>query len=184
MVVMAPKDEDELQHMVKTAIEYEKGPIALRYPRGTGVGVTMANQPQPIPVGKGEILRHGDNLLILAIGNRVHPALEAADTMEDAGISAAVVNARFVRPLDEGLILPLAERIGKVITVEDGALVGGLGSAILEMFADSGLTKVQVKRLGIPDQFIDHGDVNALYHLCGCDADAIVREGSKLVKAR
>ena len=103
--------------------------------------------------------------------------------MEDSGISATVVNARFVRPLDEGLILPLADRIGKVITVEDGVLMGGFGSAILEMFADNGLTKIQVKRLGIPDQFIDHGDVNALYHLCGCDADAIVREGSKLVKA-
>lgn len=183
MVVMAPKDEDELQHMVKTAVEYEKGPIALRYPRGTGVGVPMANQPQPIPVGKGETLRNGNNLLILAIGNRVHPALEAADVMEDSGISATVVNARFVRPLDAELILPLAEQIGKVITVEDGVLMGGFGSAILEMFADYGLTKVQVKRLGIPDQFIDHGDVNALYHLCGCDADAIVREGSKLAKA-
>lgn len=183
MVVMAPKDEDELQHMVKTAVEYEKGPIALRYPRGTGVGVPMANQPQPIPIGKGEILRSGNNLLILAIGNRVHPALEAADIMEDSGIFATVVNARFVRPLDAELILPLAQRIGKVITVEDGVLMGGFGSAILEMFADYGLTKVQVKRLGIPDQFIDHGDVNALYHLCGCDADAIVREGSKLAKA-
>ena len=183
MVVMAPKDEDELQHMVKTAVEYEKGPIALRYPRGTGVGVPMANQPQPIPIGKGEILRSGNNLLILAIGNRVHPALEAAGIMEDSGISATVVNARFVRPLDAELILPLAERIGKVITVEDGVLMGGFGSAILEMFADYSLTKVQVKRLGIPDQFIDHGDVNALYHLCGCDADAIVREGSKLAKA-
>ena len=183
MVVMAPKDEDELQHMVKTAVEYEKGPIALRYPRGTGVGVPMANQPQSIPVGKAEILRSGENLLILAIGNRVHPALKAADVMEDSGISATVVNARFVKPLDAELILPLAERIGKVITVEDGVLMGGFGSAILEMFADYGLTKIQVKRLGIPDQFIDHGDVNALYHLCGCDADGIVREGSKLAKA-
>jgi 1-deoxy-D-xylulose-5-phosphate synthase len=183
MVVMAPKDEDELQHMVKTAVEYEKGPIALRYPRGTGVGVPMATQPQSIPVGKAEILRSGENLLILAIGNRVHPALEAADVMEDSGISATVVNARFVRPLDAELILPLAERIEKVITVEDGVLMGGFGSAILEMFADYGLTKIQVKRIGIPDQFIDHGDVNALYHLCGCDADGIVREGSKLAKA-
>ncbi len=183
MVVMAPKDEDELQHMVKTAVEYEKGPIALRYPRGTGVGVPMATQPQSIPVGKAEILRSGENLLILAIGNRVHPALEAADVMEDSGISATVVNARFVRPLDAELILPLAERIEKVITVEDGVLMGGFGSAILEMFADYGLTKIQVKRIGIPDQFIDHGEVNALYHLCGCDADGIVREGSKLAKA-
>ena len=93
------------------------------------------------------------------------------------------MNARFVRPLDAQLILPIAERIGKVITVEDGVLMGGFGSAILEMFADYGLIKVQVKRLGIPDQFIDHGDVDALYHLCGCDADAIVREGLKLAKA-
>ena len=183
MVVMAPKDEDELQHMVKTAVEYEKGPIALRYPRGSGIGVPMVNQPQSIAVGKAEILRSGDNLLILAIGNRVHPALEAADVLEDSGISATVVNARFVRPLDAQLILPIAERIGKVITIEDGVLMGGFGSAILEMFADYGLTKVQVKRLGVPDQFIDHGDVDALYHLCGCDADAIVREGLKLAKA-
>lgn len=183
MVVMAPKDEDELQHMVKTAVEYEKGPIALRYPRGSGIGVPMVNQPQSMAVGKAEILRSGDNLLILAIGNRVHPALEAADVLQDSGISATVVNARFVRPLDAQLILPIAERIGKVVTVEDGVLMGGFGSAILEMFADYGLTKVQVKRLGIPDQFIDHGDVDALYHLCGCDADAIVREGLKLAKA-
>ena len=183
MVVMAPKDEDELQHMVKTAVEYEKGPIALRYPRGSGIGVPMVNQPQSIAVGKAEILRSGENLLILAIGNRAHPALEAADVLEDSGISATVVNARFVRPLDAQLILPIAERIGKVITVEDGVLMGGFGSAILEMFADYGLTKVQVKRLGVPDQFIDHGDVDALYHLCGCDADAIVREGFKLAKA-
>ena len=183
MVVMAPKDEDELQHMVKTAVEYEKGPIALRYPRGSGIGVPMVNHPQYMDVGKAEILRSGDNLLILAIGNRVHPALEAADVLEDSGISSTVVNARFVRPLDAQLILPITERIGKVITVEDGVLMGGFGSAILEMFADYGLTKVQVKRLGIPDQFVDHGDVDALYHLCGCDADAIVREGLKLAKA-
>ena len=183
MVVMSPKDEDELQHMVKTAVEYEKGPIAFRYSRGTGVGVPMASKPQSIPIGKGEVLRDGEDLLILAIGNRVYPALEAADVLDDAGISVAVVNARFIKPLDAELILPLAQRIGKVITVEDGVLMGGFGSAILEMFADHGLTAVQVKRLGIPDQFVEHGDVKTLYHVCGCDEEAIVREGLKIAKS-
>ena len=182
MVVMAPKDEDELQHMVKTAVEYEKGPIAFRYPRGTGVGVPMASLPQSLPIGKGEVLCNGDDLLILAIGNRVHPALEAAEMLADSGISTTVVNARFVKPLDEALILPLAKRIGKIITIEDGVLMGGFGSAILEMFADRGLTGVAVKRLGIPDQFIEHGDAETLYQLCSLDADSIVREGLKFAK--
>ena len=181
MVAMAPKDEDELQHMVKTAVEYERGPIAVRYPRGTGIGVPMASQPQVLPIGKGEVLRDGDDLLILAIGNRVHPALEAAEMLADSEVSATVVNARFVKPLDEELTLPLAERIRKVITVEDGVLMGGFGSAILEMFADNGLAGVQVKRLGIPDQFIEHGDVKTLYEHCGLDVDAIVREGLRFV---
>ena len=180
MVVMAPKDEDELQHMVKTAVEYEKGPIALRYPRGTGVGVPMASQPQSLPIGKGEVLCNGDDLLIIAIGNRVQPSLDAADILTDSGVSATVVNARFVKPLDDQLILPIASRIGRVITVEDGVLMGGFGSAVLEMFTDSGLTAVRVKRLGIPDQFIEHGDVKTLYEQCGLDVEAIVREGLKL----
>ena len=182
MVVMAPKDEDELQYMVKTAVEYEKGPIAFRYPRGTGVGVPMASLPQSLPIGKGEVLCNGDDLLILAIGNRVHPALEAAEMLADSGISTTVVNARFVKPLDEALILPIAKRIGKIITIEDGVLMGGFGSAILEMFADRGLTGVAVKRLGIPDQFIEHGDTETLYQLCSLDADSIVREGLKFAK--
>ena len=182
MVVMAPKDEDELQHMVKTAIAYQQGPIAFRYPRGTGIGVPMENEPQILPIGKGEVLREGEELLILAIGNRVQPALEAAEVLMDSGVSAAVVNARFLKPLDEPLILPLAAQIRKVITVEDGVLEGGFGSAVLEILADQGITGVKVKRLGIPDQFIEHGDVDTLYHDCGCDEDAIVREGLKLAK--
>ena len=182
MVVMAPKDEDELQHMVKTAVEYEKGPIALRYPRGNGLGIPMASRPQSLSLGKGEILRNGDDLLIIAIGNRVQPALDAAEILADSEISATVVNARFVKPLDTQLILSLASRIVKVITVEDGVLMGGFGSAVLETLTDSGLTDVQVKRLGIPDQFVEHGDVNTLYEQCGLDTEAIVREGVQLVK--
>ena len=118
MVVMAPKDENELQSMVKTAVSYQEGPIAFRYPRGTGVGVKMAAEPQVLPIGKSEIVREGEDVLVIAIGNRVYPALEAAQTLADSGISAAVVNARFVKPLDTATILPLAERIGKVITIE------------------------------------------------------------------
>ena len=103
MVAMAPKDEDELQHMVRTALEYVEGPIAFRYPRGSGIGVPMQKEPQALPIGKGEVLREGEDLLIAAIGNRVYPAVEAADVLADSGISVAVVNARFVKPLDEEL---------------------------------------------------------------------------------
>ena len=181
MVAMAPKDEDELQHMVSTAVEYEDGPIAFRYPRGAGIGVPMQNESQALPIGKGEVLREGEDLLIVALGNRVYPAVEAADVLADFGISAAVVNARFVKPLDEELIVPLAERIGRVITIEDGVLMGGFGSAVLEALAHRGIQGVQVRRLGIPDQFIEHGDVKTLYSLCGCDEEAVVREGRKLV---
>ena len=181
MVAMAPKDEDELQHMVSTAVEYKDGPIAFRYPRGAGIGVPMQNESQALPIGKGEVLREGEDLLIVAIGNRVYPAVEAADVLADFGISVAVVNARFVKPLDEELIVPLAERIGRVITIEDGVLMGGFGSAVLEALAHRGIQGVQVRRLGIPDQFIEHGDVKTLYSLCGCDEEAVVREGRKLV---
>ena len=181
MVAMAPKDEDELQHMVSTAVEYEDGPIAFRYPRGAGIGVPMQNESQALPIGKGEVLREGEDLLIVAIGNRVYPAVEAAHVLADFGISVAVVNARFVKPLDEELIVPLAERIGRIITIEDGVLMGGFGSAVLEALAHRGIQGVQVRRLGIPDQFIEHGDVKTLYSLCGCDEEAVVREGRKLV---
>ena len=175
MVVMSPKDENELQAMVKTALVYDGGPIAFRYPRGIGVGVKMATELQALPIGKSEIVREGEDVLVLAIGNRVYPALEAAQTLADSGISATVVNARFVKPLDTETILPLAERIGKVITVEDGVVMGGFGSAVLEALAAADITDLQITNLGIPDAFIEHGDVQHLYALCQCDATAIVR---------
>ena len=175
MVIMAPKDENELQHAVKTALEYQDGPIAFRYPRGAGIGVKMEELPKAFPIGSGELVREGDDILIVAVGNRVHPALAAAKTLEESGISAAVINARFVKPLDTALILPLAERIGKVITVEDGVVMGGFGSAVLEALLDKGMTGVQVKRLGIPDAFVEHGDTSQLYALCGCDENGVLR---------
>ncbi len=181
MVVMAPKDENELQSMVKTALVYEGGPIAFRYPRGTGIGVKMALELQPLPIGKSEILREGEDVLVLAIGNRVYPALEAAQTLADSGISATVINARFVKPLDTETIVPLAESIGKVITIEDGVVMGGFGSAVLEALAAADVTNVQVTNLGIPDEFIEHGDVQHLYALCQCDANAIARAAKMMV---
>ena len=175
LVVIAPKDENELQHAIKTALEYQDGPIAFRYPRGTGVGVKMEEMPKAFPIGRGELVREGDDILIVAVGNRVHPALAAAKTLEDNGISVAVINARFVKPLDTALILPMAERIGKVITVEDGVVMGGFGSTVLEALSDAGMPGVQVKRLGIPDAFVEHGDTSQLYALCGCDENGIIR---------
>ena len=182
MVVMAPKDENELQSMVKTAVSYQEGPIAFRYPRGTGMGVKMASEPQVLPIGKSEIVREGEDVLVIAVGNRVYPALEAAQTLADSGISATVINARFVKPLDTATILPLAERIGKVITIEDGVIMGGFGSAVLEAIAAAGLKDVQIRNLGIPDEFIEHGDVQHLYALCQCDADAVVRTAQAMLQ--
>ena len=182
IVVMAPKDESELRSMVKTAVSYQEGPIAFRYPRGTGVDVKLETEPQALPIGKSEIVREGEDVLVLAIGNRVYPALEAAQTLADAGISTSVVNARFVKPLDTATILPLAERIGKVITIEDGVVMGGFGSAVLEAFAAADIEDVQVTNLGIPDEFIEHGDTEHLYALCECDAAAIVRSAKKMLQ--
>lgn len=181
MVVMAPKDENELQSMVKTAIVYEGGPIAFRYPRGTGIGVKIAAEAKALPIGKSEVVREGEDVLVVALGNRVYPALDAAQTLADNGISATVVNARFVKPLDTSTILPLAERIGKVITIEDGVVMGGFGSAVLEALAAADITNVEIKNLGIPDEFIEHGDVQYLYALHQCDADAVVRTAQKML---
>ncbi|MDE0016561.1 MAG: 1-deoxy-D-xylulose-5-phosphate synthase, partial [Candidatus Poribacteria bacterium] len=181
MVIMAPKDENELQSMVKTALAYEDGPIAFRYPRGAGVGVKIAAEPQALPIGESDILRAGEDVLVIAIGNRVYPALEAAETLTNIGISTAVVNARFVKPLDTATILPLAERIGKVITIEDGVIMGGFGSAVLEALAAAGMANVQVTNLGIPDEFIEHGAVQHLHALYECDADAVVRAAEKMI---
>lgn len=183
LVVMAPKDENELQHAVKTALEYQDGPIAFRYPRGAGVGVKMEEMPKAFPIGRGELVSEGDDILIVAVGNRVHPALAAAKILEDNGISVAVINARFVKPLDTGLILPMAERIGKVITVEDGVVMGSFGSTVLEAFSDAGMPGVQVKRLGIPDAFVEHGDTSQLYALCGCDENGIIRAVETMMHA-
>jgi 1-deoxy-D-xylulose-5-phosphate synthase len=156
MVLMAPKDEAELQQMVATGIGHTSGPIALRYPRGNGYGVPlMAEGWEPLPIGKGEILRQGDDILFLAYGSMVNPAMQAAELLSEHGIQATVINARFAKPLDEELILPLMEKIGKVVTLEEGCAIGGFGATIAEAAIDANIS-AQVKRLGVPDILVDH----------------------------
>ncbi len=156
MVVMAPKDEAELQRMTVTGINYTDGPIAMRYPRGNGFGVPLMEEGwEPLPIGKGEILRSGDDILLMGYGTMVYTAMQAAEILSEHGIEATVINARFVKPLDTELILPLAQRIGKVVTLEEGCLMGGFGSAVAEALLDNDIL-VPVKRLGVPDKLVDH----------------------------
>ena len=173
MILMAPKDEAELRHMLFTAIEHD-GPAALRYPRGNGVGVEISGEPHLLEVGKGEILRDGGEIAIVAYGSMVHPSLQAADYLSRDGIETTVVNARFVKPLDAGLLLAMARTKRLIITVEEAYLAGGFGSAVMELLEENGLQdRVRVVRMGIPDRLITHGDAKLLLAKYGLDADGI-----------
>ena len=156
MVVMAPKDEAELQQMVVTGINYTDGPIAMRYPRGDGYGVPLMEEGwEALPIGKGEILRQGDDILLIGYGSMVHPAMQVAQILSEHNIEATVLNARFAKPLDTELILPLAQRIGRVVTLEEGCLIGGFGSGVAEAMLDADVV-VPVKRIGVPDVLVEH----------------------------
>jgi len=172
LTLMAPRDEDELQHMLKTALHYGGGPIAIRYPRGAGEGVDL-NEPRLLPWGKAEVMREGEDLLILAAGTMVHPSLKAAERMFWQGIQAAVINARFLKPLDEEVILNRAARCGRVITVEENILNGGMGSEFLELLEKRGFN-IPVRRLGI-EGFVPHGPRNKLLEIYGLNEDNIYR---------
>ena len=181
MVIMAPKDENELQHMLKTAIDHP-GPISLRYPRGEGWGVALDKDMKTLEIGKAEILRQGGDVVIAAIGHTVLPALKAAEELAPLGIDASVVNARFVKPLDKNLFRDLLTRVPRLITVEDHVVTGGFGSGLIEFLADEGFTGVEVKRLGVPDRFIPHGTQDELRKMCGFDKDAIAQATLQLVR--
>ncbi len=180
---MAPKDEAELRNMILTAVEYEDGPTAIRFPRGNGTGVSMALDPVKLPIGRGEIVREGTDITLLAIGSRVIAAENAADMLAERGISARVVNARFVKPLDEDLILRCARETGAVVTVEENVLYGGFGSAVLELFMREGV-QVPVQCLAIPDVFLDHASQEALRAKAGITAQDIVETALELSTAR
>jgi 1-deoxy-D-xylulose-5-phosphate synthase len=176
---MVPKDENEFQHMIKTAIECP-GPVAFRYPRGKGVGIGRDVSLHSIDIGKGEVLREGQDILIIAIGTTVYPSLRAAQRLAEVGIQAAVINGRFLKPLDATLLCDWAKKTGKVVTVEENVLQGGFGSAVLELFQERGLLSTQIKRLGIPDIFIEHGPQALLREKYGIDENGIFKGVKKM----
>jgi len=183
MVVMAPKDENELRNMMKTSLEH-RGPVAFRYPRGHGLGVPMDSVPQALPIGKAEMLTTGSDAVIFAIGVMVGPALRAAQRLEKQGISVCVVNSRFVKPLDEALIISLAREIPNIVTVEEHVIHGGFGSAVIECLADHQMTGNRVLRLGIPDTFVEHGAQKVLRAKYGLDTDGIANAVKEMLGER
>jgi 1-deoxy-D-xylulose-5-phosphate synthase len=170
---MAPKDEAELRDMMLTAIEHN-GPAALRYPRGNGVGVDISSPPKVIEIGKAEVLRDGSEVAILALGDMVPAAKQAAEMLAKDGVDATVVNARFIKPLDSSLISRLARECRLIVTVEDAYLAGGFGSAVLEDLEENGLAdSVKVVRMGVPDEIVSHGDPKILLGQYGLTAEGI-----------
>ncbi len=175
LIVAAPKDENELQHLLYTAVKLDH-PMAIRYPRNSGLGVELDTELHPIPIGKGEIVRHGEDVAILAIGAMVAPAFEAAQELASKGIESTVVNARFAKPLDSGLIIGLASRIKRIVTVEENALSGGFGSSVVDLLQKSGVSDIQVKSIGLPDEFIEQGAQALLRSKYGLDAKGIAQQ--------
>ena len=173
MVIMTPKDENELRHMIKTAIGYNSGPIAVRYPRGDGVGARWDPDLKEIPIGTWETLRGGDDAAILAAGSLVYPSVSASDLLKRQGLNVSVINARFVKPLDGDLLETIAKRYPFVITVEENVLAGGFGSAVVEYLSDHGYHRTNVKRIGIPDTFIEHGAQGSLREKLGLTPERI-----------
>lgn len=167
MVLMMPKDENEGQHMVNTAIQYDDGPIAMRFPRGNGLGVKMDEQLKTIPIGSWEVLRPGKDAVILTFGTTIKMALQAAEELQKEGKSIRVVNARFIKPLDEGMLNEILSEGLPILTIEEAVLQGGFGSSVLEYIHDKKASHIKVERMGIPDEFIEHGSVDALLEEIG-----------------
>ncbi|MCH5584204.1 1-deoxy-D-xylulose-5-phosphate synthase [Shimazuella sp. AN120528] len=178
LVIMMPKDENELQHMLYTATQYESGPIAVRYSKSEGEGVPMDEDFQLIPIGKSEMIREGNHVAILAFGNMVSLAVQAAEQLAQEGIQAKVVNARFAKPLDEELLLSIHQEGLPIITVEEGTKIGGFGSAVLEFFAEQNKNQ-RVSILGVPDYYVEHGSVNEQRAEVGLTAEGICEVARK-----
>ncbi|MEK4799079.1 1-deoxy-D-xylulose-5-phosphate synthase [Thermoactinomyces sp. FSL K6-2592] len=160
IVIMMPKDENELQHMIHTAVQYNDGPVAVRYSKSAGVGVPMDDELKLLPIGKAEEVRPGKDVAILALGPMVQTSLEAAEQLKEKGIDARVINARFAKPLDTGLLDQLADENIPLITVEEAAVIGGFGSAVLEYYQQKEIEMPKVKILGVPDIYVEHGSID------------------------
>jgi 1-deoxy-D-xylulose-5-phosphate synthase len=180
MVIMMPKDENELRNMMKTAIDYEKGPIAVRYPRIAGTGVAFDEQMTAIEIGTWDIVREGDYAAVLAIGPMVQVAEEAAELLKREGINVRVVNARFVKPLDKQMLLSLAKERIPLMVLEEGAIEGGLGSAILEFYAVQGVQPASVHLAGVPDIFVEHATIKEQREQVGLTAEEIAKRLASL----
>lgn len=182
LVIMMPKDENEGQHMVKTAIDYNEGPIALRYPRGNGYGVEMDEELETIPIGTWEVLKEGRDAAILTFGTTIPMALEAAEELEKQNIHVQVVNARFIKPLDENMLHDLMAKNIPILTIEEGVLHGGFGSAILEFASENHYSDVEIDRIGIPDEFVEHGSVDLLLEELQITKDETIARTLSLIK--
>ncbi|MBN3522315.1 1-deoxy-D-xylulose-5-phosphate synthase [Paenibacillus apiarius] len=176
MVLMMPKDENELRHMMKTALDYDAGPIAVRYPRINGLGVKLDEVLTPIPIGSWEMVRQGDHAAVLAIGPMVQVAQEAAEQLRREGIQLRIINARFIKPLDEALLIQLAKEQIPLLVMEEGAMAGGLASAVMEFYAENHLFGVKIKPIGVPDCFIEHGSINEQRQEVGLTAERLAKE--------
>ncbi|MEW8969952.1 MAG: 1-deoxy-D-xylulose-5-phosphate synthase [Mesobacillus sp.] len=184
MVLMMPKDENEGQHMVYTAIKYDDGPIAMRYPRGNGLGVPMDEELKEIPIGTWEVLREGEDAAILTFGTTIPMAMEAAEVLSRQGVSVKVVNTRFIKPLDEGMLVGILKENMPILTIEEAVLQGGFGSFVLETSHDLGYQHVEIDRMGIPDQFIEHGSVDKLLEEIGMTTEDVVLRMQKLARQK
>jgi 1-deoxy-D-xylulose-5-phosphate synthase len=183
IVLMAPRDEAMLVDMLHTALRYDAGPIALRYPRGAGVGVPLPEHPTSIEIGTGEILREGDQVALLGYGTGVGKALEAAEILDEHGISATVADARFAKPIDAGLAAQLAAEHELLVTVEEGVLAGGFGSAVWETLSDTGVSP-RILRVGLPDRYVTHGAPKLLHQEVGFTGQRIAERIEAVVAER
>ncbi|WP_071395711.1 1-deoxy-D-xylulose-5-phosphate synthase [Bacillus tuaregi] len=181
LVIMMPKDENEGQHMVYTALQYDDGPIALRFPRGNGLGVPMDETLKAIPIGSWEVLKEGHDAVIITFGTTIPLALEAASRLEKQGSTIKVINARFIKPLDHHLLTAILQLDIPILTIEEAALQGGFGSSVLEFAHGHGFHDTEISRIGIPDHFIEHGSVKVLWEEIGLTVDEVIKNISTMV---
>jgi len=183
-VLMMPKDENELRHMIYTGIQYNDGPIAVRYPRGNGAGVPLDPELKEIPIGSWEVLRAGSDAVILSMGPLLEVAMAAAERLSEQNIEVRVVNARFIKPLDEKMLTEIAHEGLPIITFEEGSLLGGFGSSVLEYYMSQSVYGMKIKNMGIPDRFIEHGSVKELLNEVGLTVDQLMEEVKGLIASK
>jgi len=172
IIIMAPKDENEMRHMLRTGLESQH-PVAIRYPRGNALGVKRDQKLKCLPIGKAEVIKKGKDAAMLAIGSMVYPSINAAQLLAKDGLQVTVVNCRFVKPLDKKLILNLASQSGRIVTIEENCAIGGFGSAVMELLESCGQSDVKVLRIGLPDKIIPHGKTKILHKIFGLNPEGL-----------